>query len=579
MKKQQLILCGFFVLCSISFAFSQNLLKPEWKFSTGDSMIWADPDFDDTGWDTIKAGELWENQGYSGYDGFGWYRTQVVIPGKLKAMAQKYGGFLLRLAKIDDVDETFFNGKHIGQNGQFPPDYKCQYAALREYAIPVEQIRWDQANTIAVRVFDYGGGGGIYDGIPELAVKGLADLVVVRVDLAPENHIFLQSESIKIPVVVANQSDESLKGELQLEIKSDFKEPIFSSRQAFQVKKQSQKKFIFQINAAKPGFYTGTAAFSSEFNNKIHRFGFGINPEQVISKPEPPADFAEYWQRAKKELAAVAPQYKMILIDSLCTSDSRLYRVEMRSLGNVLIRGWYSVPVQAGKYPTILHVQGYSSNVQPGWIYRGPDFVSFGLNIRGHGNSRDNVNPGFPGYLLYQLHDREMYIYRGAYSDCIRAVDFLFSRPEVDQSRVVVEGGSQGGALSFATAALNNDRIRLCVPNVPFLSDFHDYFKVAAWPAGEFANWVKAHPEVGWEGVYRTLSYIDIKNLAPWVKAPVLMGSGLLDEVCPPHINFAAYNNLSVPKEYLVYPYSGHGLPAEFHHAKMDWIRKQLGMK
>jgi cephalosporin-C deacetylase-like acetyl esterase len=79
--------------------------------------------------------------------------------------------------------------------------------------------------------------------------------------------------------------------------------------------------------------------------------------------------------------------------------------------------------------------------------------------------------------------------------------------------------------------------------------------------------------------VFRTLSYVDIKNLAPWVQAPVFMSVGLLDDVCPPHINFAAYNNLKAPKTFVAYPYSGHGLPAGNHAARMAWVRKELGLK
>ncbi len=73
---------------------------------------------------------------------------------------------------------------------------------------------------------------------------------------------------------------------------------------------------------------------------------------------------------------------------------------------------------------------------------------------------------------------------------------FSYSRAEVDTSRVAVEGGSQGGALSFATAALDNERIDLCVPHVPFLSDFRDYFKVATWPGNEFFTYFNEHPEI-----------------------------------------------------------------------------------
>ncbi|MCK7538322.1 MAG: acetylxylan esterase [Marinilabiliales bacterium] len=109
-------------------------------------------------------------------------------------------------------------------------------------------------------------------------------------------------------------------------------------------------------------------------------------------------------------------------------------------------------------------------------------------------------------------------------------------------SRIAVEGASQGGALTFATAALNNDRIAVCAPQVPFLSDFRDYFQVATWPGNEFIALVEHEKRLTWDQVYNTLSYFDIKNLAHLIRAPLIMGVGLMDEVCPPHINFAAYN-------------------------------------
>ena len=48
--------------------------------------------------------------------------------------------------------------------------------------------------------------------------------------------------------------------------------------------------------------------------------------------------------------------------------------------------------------------------------------------------------------LTYQIEDREKYYYRGAYMDCLRGVDFLCSRPEVDEARLGMWSRSQGGA-------------------------------------------------------------------------------------------------------------------------------------
>jgi cephalosporin-C deacetylase-like acetyl esterase len=142
-----------------------------------------------------------------------------------------------------------------------------------------------------------------------------------------------------------------------------------------------------------------------------------------------------------------------------------------------------------------------------------------------------------------------------------------------------VEGSSQGGALTFATAALDNRRIMACVPQVPFLSDFPDYFRLATWPSNEFTDFIEKEKKLPREEVYHTLSYFDIKNLAGWIKAPVMMGVGLVDDVCPPHINFAAYNQVRSEKQYIVYPYAGHGLPEDFYIQRAKFLRGKFGLE
>ena len=557
---------------------AQNLIGPNWKFQPGDDLAWANPQYDDASWNSITAGRTWEVQGYENLDGFAWYRYSVIIPSTLKEKAVKHGGFILRLGRIDDSDATYFNGELIGQMGGFPPNYIGAYGLDREYIIPVELVRWDQPNVIAIRVYDAGGGGGLYYSAAELNVIGLSDQLKIEIALPQKDHVIKNCSEIVLPVIMRNESNESIEGILRLAINSDFGDKIYDKELKIEMKNNSAKKYSYNLKKLQPGFYLGAVSFESLGWNKLHKFAIAVDPEKVISPVDAQPDFDAFWEQAKAELATVDPQFKMIRQDELCTAERDYYLVEMRSLGNILIRGWYSVPKQPGKYPTFLQVQGYGTNMQPTNLITEDGFISFGLNIRGHGNSRDEIDPGFPGYLQYHLENKYEYIYRGAYMDCVRAVDFLCSRPEVDTSRIIVDGQSQGGALSFATAALD-DRIRLCVPGVPFLSDFPDYFKVAIWPGNEFKDYVNNHPETTWEEVFRTLSYFDIKNLAPKVKAPVFMLVGLMDETCPPHINFAAYNNLQCPKEYIIYPYSGHGLPAENYQARMNWVRQQLNRK
>ncbi|MCD4710948.1 MAG: acetylxylan esterase [Bacteroidales bacterium] len=558
---------------------AQNLLKFEWKFNTGDNSSWAWPEYDDSNWRTIDVGTVWENQGFGTYDGFAWYRQKVIIPESLKKRAVENGGLVLYLARIDDSDETYFNGELLGSTGGMPPDYQSGYGDFRAYTVPVERVAWGKKNTIAVRVYDGGGGGGIVGTPVGLSVRGMEELLMITPVMEREDHIVLDNEPVVVNLRMENNMKQPVEGELYVIATTDFGKVIIDIAKEVKVRAGGSKHITLEMGRLSPGFYNVSLVLESETDNKRVDFAIGVRPEEIVSPPDRPDDFDNYWMRARRELDAVEPQFKLIRQDKLCTETRDIFLVEMRSLGNVLIRGWYMKPVMKGVYPAILQVQGYSSTKVPQNLYQGDDMVSLALNIRGHGNSQDHVNPGFPGYLQHYVDDKELYIYRGAYMDCVRAVDFLYSRSEVDTSRVMVEGGSQGGALSFATAALDNERIDLCVPHVPFLSDFRDYFKVAGWPGGEFKQYFKEHPEISEEKIYKNLSYIDIKNLAPWIKAPVLMSIGLMDKTCPPHINFAAYNQLNVPKAYIVYPYAGHGLPGNYYNVKIDYIRKQFGME
>lgn len=575
MKK--LIFIFIAALCSFSLQ-AQNLLDNKWKFTTGDDSTWRLPDFDDSHWTVAQIGKLWENWGFQNYDGFGWYRKKVVIPSELKRSVQKNGGLTLRLARIDDVDFTYFNGALIGKNGDVPPHYDCKYDVDRVYIIPASMILWDQPNTISVRVYDESGGGGIYGDNISLMVSGTKELVSITPALKEPDQVIIGASGFDLPFQLQNDSRSKITGKLSIVVQNDFFDTISVQESEVNLAKKSKSIVSFPLPALKPRIYLVAAELRSSNVDKHLRFNFAIDPELMTTAPDAQPDFSQFWVKAKQELAAVDPQYKLTRVDSLGSNTRDCYVVEMRSLGNVLIRAYLLIPKKPGKYPAVLTVQGFSTNLKSDWTFDDDNAVSLGLNIRGHDNSRDDVNPGFPGFLTYHIDDKDQYIYRGAYMDCVRAIDFLFSRPEVDTNRVAVEGGSQGGALSFATAALCGNRIKIAVPAVPFLSDFPEYLKIAIWPANEWNDYAAANPQTGIAGVLKTLSYFDIKNLAPWVTASVFMAVWLVDETCPPRINFAAYNQLKSEKKYAVFPDSGHGLPAEYNVMRDQFIRDKFGI-
>jgi len=554
--------------------------KNSWKFKTGDSVAWSSTTCNDASWDTISAGKVWEEQGFDNYDGFAWYRKSIAIPASVKAGFNKgYNSLLLCLGKIDDADEVFFNGTMIGHTGSMTDKNKSAYSVERNYIVSEKLIKWDSANLIAVRVMDFGGVGGMYSGKYTLHYTTWKDFIKCEPTLSKPEAIYSSSEKVIPTFTFTNNSGENLNAKVVCLVYTDQKQEVSKNEQQVKIPDNSQADVKFEFGPLQAGFYSVKYLLITDLgSDTLSDFiGFGVDPTSIKPALTRPADFDAYWNNARKELAAVKPRFKMIPKKEYSTKTKDVYLVEMYSLGNALIRGWYSVPVRKGKYPVMLRVQGYSSSQMAD--VRTEDFVVFSLNIRGHGNSKDSVNPGFPGYILSHIDDKEKYIYRGAYMDCLRAVDFICTRPEADTSRIVVLGGSQGGALSFATAALDK-RIKLCSPHVPFLSDFRSYFKIAPWPANEFIKYVADHPETSWDKIYGVLDYIDIKNLAPWIQVPILMGSGLKDMTCPPYINFAAFNNASSKdKEFFVYPNNAHSCPEKHFTYEMQWIKKHFNIK
>jgi len=162
--KNVITLCLLFLTVISQRTFSNELhavvtLSGYWQFSIGDNMAWAAKDFDDRDWDKIAVPATWEDQGYMGYDGYAWYRTKIKIPS-----SKDNKSLFIKIGNIDDVNEVYFNGVKIGQLGKFPPSFETAYNTSLVYPIPEELLRFNDENTIAVRVYDNFNVGGIVNG-------------------------------------------------------------------------------------------------------------------------------------------------------------------------------------------------------------------------------------------------------------------------------------------------------------------------------------------------------------------------------------------------------------------------------
>jgi beta-galactosidase len=131
----------------------------QWRFQKGDDVAWKARDFDDSHWQKVTLPDTWQHHSdYTRENVYGWYRRRIEIPSDCKSR-----DFDLLLGKIDDVDEVWLNGQRIGGMGSFPPDYRSAWESLRRYHVPASLVRGDGSDVLAVRVFNGGGNGGIYD--------------------------------------------------------------------------------------------------------------------------------------------------------------------------------------------------------------------------------------------------------------------------------------------------------------------------------------------------------------------------------------------------------------------------------
>jgi cephalosporin-C deacetylase len=402
--------------------------------------------------------------------------------------------------------------------------------------------------------------------------------IILELKSSDTTHAFVGNKPVQLLATIKNLGLDTLKKvKLMYVIQSfDGKTVKDSSFQLDTILPKGVYTHTYVYAGVKKDFYNSTVTLTTPQTNMSQSYAFAIDPISTISPYPRPKDFKQFWVKTLAELRRIPPSYTLTKSTTLSNDTMDVFSVEMRSLDSVRIQGWYVVPKGKQNLPALIYFQGYTTNNYPAPPYfKFSKYAQFFLNIRGHGDSNKDVNPGFGAYLTQGLKSRSTYIFRGAYMDCIRSLDFVCNRPEVDSKRIGIWGGSMGGALALATAGLDR-RVKMCVFDLPFMSDFRNYFNISNFLGGEVKQF-SAQNGIPMTDIYNTLDYFDIKNFASWVQCPVMMGVGLLDKTCPPAINFAAFNNLRVrDRVFYLFPYTGHLIPIEHNIRLFDWFDKRL---
>ena len=281
-----------------------------------------------------------------------------------------------------------------------------------------------------------------------------------------------------------------------------------------------------------------------------------------------PGDFDAYWTKALLELQSTPARVELLPHDNPARF-AECFDLWFTGVGDARIHAQYLRPRGSGPHPAVLQFHGYSGNAgdwfdKLAWPAQGVAVAV--LEVRGQGGQSEDVGgvkgTTLRGQLIRGLSDHpDKLLFRQIFLDTVQLARVVMSFPEVDPKRMAALGGSQGGGLTLACAALE-PRIARAAPMFPFLCDYQRVWEMdLAREAYEeltyyFKRFDPTHEHE--HEVFERLGYIDVQHLADRITASVLMTTSLMDTVCPPSTQFAAYNKIRSPKEMVLYPDFGH---------------------
>lgn len=288
----------------------------------------------------------------------------------------------------------------------------------------------------------------------------------------------------------------------------------------------------------------------------------GINPR--------PADFDAFWDESLRQMYAIDPQVELVP-SSFQVPFAECFDLYFTGMGGARIYAKYARPKNVAKpHPAVLQFHGYTGNCGD-WDsklnYIAAGYSVAALDCRGQGGRSEDVGGvrgnTHHGHIIRGLDEDspEKLLFRNIFLDTAQLARIVMSFPEVDANRVGAMGGSQGGALTIACAALE-PQIKKVASVFPFLCDYKRVWEMDLCKDAYaelrtfFRHFDPLHERE--EEIFTRLGYIDLQFLAPRIKGDLVLFTGLADNICPPSTQFAAYNKMTCKKDVVVYPDFGH---------------------
>ena len=333
---------------------------------------------------------------------------------------------------------------------------------------------------------------------------------------------------------------------------------------------------------SKPGFYR--LKVTAHVGGKDYQGSCtaAFSPEKLQPTTVEPKDFDQFWQKTLEDARWTSLNAKRTLLADRSNEDVNVYQVAFQNIRwGSYTYGILSVPTKPGKYPALLRVPGAGVRPYTGDTYTAPtkaivlEIGIHGVDVTQPQQFYDNLmNGSLNGYWNFGMDSRDDSYYKRVVVGCVRSVDYIASLPEWDGKTIGVTGASQGGFLSYATAALDS-RITFVAAVHPALCDLAASLKGVAcgWP-----HYFYQQKNVNNNKV-ETSRYYDGVNFVRRIKCPTWVSFGYNDDVVPPTTAYATYNTLNCEKTLSVYQQTAHFWYQEQWDEWQLWMKKQMGIE
>lgn len=369
-----------------------------------------------------------------------------------------------------------------------------------------------------------------------------------------------------------------------VEVSYALGQELLPSERQGSVKLKNGRAVISVGTMRNPGFLDCVLKADIAGKSCTHHVKIGFSPEKLRPYTQQPADFVEFWNKAKNEAQQCPMTFTTKYVPEYSNEKVDCYLVKLQCYKKGQhVYGYLTRPKAKGKYPVVLCPPGAGVKTlkEPmrHRFYAEQGFIRLEMEIHGLNpelspETFKDLSASFGDYLLKGLDDRDNYYMKKVYLACVRAIDYLTSLDEWDGKNVIVQGGSQGGALALITAGLDS-RVTLCVANHPALSDMAGYKAGRADGYPHFFTKLNEYRTDTPEKL-QTMAYYDVVNFARQINIPVYLTWGYNDNTCPPTTSYIVYNTLTCPKEALITPINEHWVSETTEHTQLDWIKSKL---